>query len=224
VKTYYFLSLTGKCNRGCSYCIVKKFINNPEYPDRLEKDDLLKFFKDILPGDLVEITGGEPTLVPWLEELIEFFDSKDVLIVLRTNGFRLFKNIYKNLLIVFNPHDESEGYKNARKALLKETDITIGETFNIEMMDNTKVENNTVYPLFKPQGESSLTIHPFDNARIIFHTGTIYQCHGVTERHIGMVKRGYFRPEWTRYRPCDHCPFILVPWNFVQRLIPKPAR
>jgi len=40
----------------------------------------------------VEITGGEPTLVPWLDELLDFLESKGIIYLVKSNGGRRCRN------------------------------------------------------------------------------------------------------------------------------------
>ena len=105
--TYFLFSITNGCDRACPYCVVKKWMNNPEFPDKITKEDALTFFGlNARRGDFVEITGGEPTLVEWLWELADFLDKKGVNMLLRTNGANARENVWKRMVVCYNPHGE----------------------------------------------------------------------------------------------------------------------
>jgi hypothetical protein len=199
--TYFLFSITNKCNKACPYCIVKDYVNNPMYPDKLDKEAVFSYFaKRAKAGDLAEITGGEPTLVGWLEEFVQYLDGMDIKIVLRTNGFRLFKNVYSNLVIAYNPH----GGEPIAKDCLRETDIIIKPVITDSKM-----------PEFKNDADSPFQSHPFNEMRFITADGNIRSM-SCSENSIGNIWDA--NDTGCIYMACPHCPFILGAWNLANRL------
>jgi organic radical activating enzyme len=180
-------------------------MNKPDiYPDKLTLDDLTKYFNVRgKAGDVVEITGGEPTLISWLEEFIGFLSDKGIRTVLKTNGKNLFKNVY-DMVVVFNPHDESEEYAEARKALLKPTDIVLLKP------DFTDKQ----IPDFKESEYQTMNYHKFRQMRFLTADGGI--------RTMCCIEK----PTWniwdmdddTICETCPSCPFLVFAWNFAARL------
>jgi organic radical activating enzyme len=107
---YFLLPITMKCNKSCSYCIVKDYINNPKYPDKIVFSELAAFLDEHMDdGDFCEITGGEPTAWEHLPELLDYLESRNCYILVRTNGFKptdLSK--YARLYIYLAQHGESD--------------------------------------------------------------------------------------------------------------------
>lgn len=97
-----FVRLTG-CNLRCSYCDTKYSYNEGKKMSvRKVVKEILKLYK---PGDIVEITGGEPLLQKEeVYKLIEKFNSLEfkinnnikekVLFLIETNGSILLDNLY----------------------------------------------------------------------------------------------------------------------------------
>lgn len=75
------------CNFKCPFCDNGLLIESPEkLPEiKIEKiENFIRNRKDFIDG--VVITGGEPTIHPWLIDLIKRFKALDVLVKLDTNG------------------------------------------------------------------------------------------------------------------------------------------
>jgi hypothetical protein len=119
--TILAISLTNQCNRSCAYCPVAKWRNNPDYPDKLTLESTIAVIDKLKPTH-VEITGGEPTLVPWLDELCNYLDSQKIVYLVKSNGFKRCKNQvtawhdglekppenYDQILIIMGTEDWSE--------------------------------------------------------------------------------------------------------------------
>ena len=87
----------GHCNFRCPFCQNSSLVLDPASQPVLDLKDILSFLekrKGIL--DAVCISGGEPTLLPELFEIIEKIKSLDYLVKLDTNGYR--PDILKKLL------------------------------------------------------------------------------------------------------------------------------
>lgn len=76
--------ITSKCNLRCEFCYVI---------DRERKHELdfikLKHFISVIQPLSVEITGGEPTLYPYISEYIDFLHRNIIKIGMTTNGTHL---------------------------------------------------------------------------------------------------------------------------------------
>jgi hypothetical protein len=91
MKRLLTISLTNKCDRSCPYCPVKEYMNNPAYEDSLTLEPLCGFIESAKPTN-IEITGGEPTLVGWLADLLDFIESKGIDFLVKSNGHKRCKN------------------------------------------------------------------------------------------------------------------------------------
>lgn len=116
---YYLISLTNQCNKNCSYCTVKQFVNNKDYPDKMSCVALVNWLEPLLQkDDVVELTGGEPTMIGSLLFLLDFLKDKNTKVILRTNGYDLrdWRKDYPNMFVILASHNSSEDYINKRKA------------------------------------------------------------------------------------------------------------
>lgn len=85
MKKLLFISLTNKCNRNCSYCPIKEYVNNPEYPDNLPLKELYTFIIKANP-DYIELTGGEPTLYKDYNILCDKLEELGITYLTKSNG------------------------------------------------------------------------------------------------------------------------------------------
>lgn len=212
-RTYFMFSITNRCNKDCSYCIVKPWLNNPDYPDKIEWCQVRDYFSNALQrGDLVEITGGEPTLVTWLSKFLDLCRDKQAYQILRTNGHRL-HNIIPNeyTVICYNPHDENiHSHQTLRKTdwLLHPTIITPKFTGNHDK-DNVLIEDG--------KGIINYPIHPFDNMQFITADGKIRPM-TCSEKVLGYIQEGW-NPELPFAQCCPSCQFAQCAWNLAARLL-----
>lgn len=75
------------CNFRCPFCHNKELVFEDEkrdYFDTYEILDKIKERKKIIDG--ISITGGEPTLCPWIGEFIKCIKQMDLKVKLDTNG------------------------------------------------------------------------------------------------------------------------------------------
>lgn len=95
-RNYFFpphlaIELTDKCNLSCKHC-YRNAKHEGTFIDKSKLFDLI----DQLSGEgleLVEVTGGEPTLHPDIVEIIEYLVSKLGLVAVLTNGANVNKNV-----------------------------------------------------------------------------------------------------------------------------------
>lgn len=104
---YIRISLTKDCNGACSFChnegqsLGKRGIKaHPTLPILSINDFkyIAKFFRATLPT--VTFTGGEPTLISNLPEIIKIFKDNDYKTSITTNGFLLDENLQVKLVRV----------------------------------------------------------------------------------------------------------------------------
>jgi organic radical activating enzyme len=86
-----FISITSRCNLTCLYCPIATWRNNSDYPDKLTLASTTAAIEKLKPTH-VEITGGEPTLVPWLNELLDCLDLQKIIYLVKSNGYKRCKN------------------------------------------------------------------------------------------------------------------------------------
>jgi pyruvate formate lyase activating enzyme len=75
------------CNYKCPFCSNWLLVHEPDSLPEVKLDKIDHFLserKDFIDG--VVITGGEPTIHPWLPELVQHFKAMDLLVKLDTNG------------------------------------------------------------------------------------------------------------------------------------------
>jgi len=80
------MSLTFRCNLICPYCTMRLNGIGPREAKETGLDEW-KLIIDTFPGRLKEvfITGGEPTLMPYCTDLINYITAKKILVTLFTN-------------------------------------------------------------------------------------------------------------------------------------------
>lgn len=75
------------CNFNCPFCSNWLLVHDSDSLPRVKLDKIEHFLaerKDFIDG--VVITGGEPTIHPWLPELMKHFKDLGLLVKLDTNG------------------------------------------------------------------------------------------------------------------------------------------
>lgn len=80
-----YLQLTRKCNNECVFC------SNPQFEKDYSLDEAKKTIKEFANEGVTEIflTGGEPTIAPFLPEIIKFIIKQKITPRLITNGVKL---------------------------------------------------------------------------------------------------------------------------------------
>jgi len=208
--TYFLLSITNTCNKNCSYCVVKPWLNNPEYPDKATADDFIMFLeKEMRTGDVVELTGGEPTLFNGLIVLLEWLKEHGAKVVMRTNGALLgeWRAGYPNMVVVLARHDSDNSYMASRIRCLLPQDLVLdGIPEHIKQKEQDK-------PVFVNDEVSSLRTHPFTKMFHITNDGKV-RFMSCSKEDMGTIWD--YRPRL--YHCCQECPFALGAWNLMVRL------
>jgi len=209
--TYVSLNITNRCNKACSYCINKDYINNEKYPDIMKWEDLRKWL-DTLPDEtIIEIPGtGEPTCCEWLPDLLDYLDKRNILSVLRTNGFGIgeWRRKFKKCLVILSRHDSSEEYVSEKRKHLLDLDIVIGKIKEDKIQKNVHSEfvNDELSPHISHGITSTYFITPDGKIRFMpckpFENGTVWNP-GNDDAHCLMEVI---------------CPFLLGIWNMIEYL------
>ena len=124
--------MTTRCNLHCDYCPM--FLSDNKYP-RFEEctlEEWKKFF-EVFPEWIsqVFISGGEPSLLPWIGDLINWLSDRGHHVVVLSNLLNVenFFNVKKNFKVIFFPTfhhtDNAERYVDAMKRLKEKTGVEI---------------------------------------------------------------------------------------------------
>ncbi|OIO59922.1 MAG: hypothetical protein COX57_05370 [Alphaproteobacteria bacterium CG_4_10_14_0_2_um_filter_63_37] len=86
-----FWMLTNRCNLACSFCMVESEPHPKVMTQELTREEHLRVAQEMLAGEVmrVTLTGGEPTLIPHLEEIVTLLAQGGVYVYLTTNGMLL---------------------------------------------------------------------------------------------------------------------------------------
>jgi organic radical activating enzyme len=190
--------------------VVKQWRNNPDFPDKIAAEDLMAFLgKELQTGDVVELTGGEPTLFRNFNMLLDWLKEHGAKIIIRTNGLNLgeWRMNYDNLVVVLARHDSDEDYMGKRKEHLLPCDLVLnGIPENIKQKEQDK-------PIFVNDDASPLRSHPFNKALFIVPDGKI-KFMPCCQEDMGTIWN--YKPR--NYHCCDNCSYMLGAWNLVQRI------
>lgn len=90
----FYSNITYSCNNNCKHCISHN--TNNIYKENLSLETLknINYKTNFCAEDIFVINGGEPTLVAELPDIIDFLSSRDVKVIIYTNG-RLIRQIEK---------------------------------------------------------------------------------------------------------------------------------
>lgn len=148
------LKLHSLCNLKCGYCFEKEKIKYRFSTDSFNELDREVSIKNIVNNDLFDdiiITGGEPTLYPELDILIDKFSSKNI--TLLTNGVNSLKdkNYLKKINVVVSL-DGNEYIMKKQRGISYSTFRTINKNIKNYINSSNHVEISsliTKYNLFE---------------------------------------------------------------------------
>jgi len=207
---YFLLSITNTCNKSCAYCVVKPWLNNPEYPDKATEEDFIAFLEtQMQAGDVVELTGGEPTMFPGLIELLEWLKEHGAKVIMRTNGALLdeWRASYHNMVVVLARHDSDNSYMASRiRCLLPQDIVLAGIPEHVKQKQQDK-------PIFVNDATSPLKAHQFEKMFFITNDGKV-RFMACCKEEMGTIWD--YRPR--KYHSCKECPFALGAWNLAARI------
>ena len=120
----------GGCNLRCPFCHNASLVLPEKYGETISDIDFFAFLdsrRDRLQG--VCVSGGEPTLYPYLEEFIREIKDKGFLVKLDTNGTRpeVLRSLVENNLLDYVAMD------------IKNSPLRYGETVGITDFDPTPI-------------------------------------------------------------------------------------
>lgn len=124
------------CNFRCPFChnasLVTHIAQESFYTDK-DILDFLKTRKGIIEG--VCISGGEPTLMPWIGDFISSLRSLDLEIKLDTNGSnpRILKELINDGLLDYVAMD----IKNSRESYARTCGFGINDNFDISSIEQS---------------------------------------------------------------------------------------
>jgi MoaA/NifB/PqqE/SkfB family radical SAM enzyme len=82
--------ITNRCNKNCSYCGSKKILVKPDLPEEIIDYSSIALENIIgMKPETVVLSGGEPTLVTHLDDVIEQLHAADIEVRIITNGILL---------------------------------------------------------------------------------------------------------------------------------------
>ncbi len=134
-----FIEITNTCNMKCKHCMNGS--NDKDVNKGFSKENIKKLIKELYENNTekIYISGGEPLLYPYIDEVILYANSLGMKVTLATNGFEVPKHldaIKKGVQLVSisldgigNTHDKFRGiqgaYDNCTKVfkLLKENNV-----------------------------------------------------------------------------------------------------
>jgi hypothetical protein len=180
------------------------------FPDKATAEDFISFLeKEFQHGDVVELTGGEPTLFHGLNMLLDWLKKHGAKVIIRTNGLHLgeWRKNYDNLVAVLARHDSDEDYMSERKKYLLPCDLVLdGIPESIKQKEPFK-------SIFVADETSPLTSYPFKKARFVSADGKV-RFMACCPEDLGTVWD--YKPR--AYQMCDKCSHMLGAWNLIQRI------
>ncbi|MEW6457404.1 MAG: radical SAM protein [Acidobacteriota bacterium] len=149
ILNHVYIRLTNACNSRCIHCSVDAGQRLKEELKKEEIFDLVdQIYRMMVPR--VTFTGGEPTLVNYLPELIKYASNKPMKTHLMTNGYKIDESyaelLVKNNLVHINisldgagekTHDTFRGLKGSFKKAIKA--IRIFKDLNIYVETTTVI-------------------------------------------------------------------------------------
>ena len=128
----YSLSISFKCNSKCDYCLVKVYdvtkYQEHDYKWWIDFIDRNKF-------KIVSISGGEPSIFPGIEHIINHCIDRKILVNVSTNLRVLIKNIKKSWRLRFcaTYHD---GFVDLRTFLINYTKLSKDYWVSVQELHN----------------------------------------------------------------------------------------
>ena len=120
-------ALTLRCNARCEYCYllpVLKKVNEKEYI--LSREDARGFIRSFAQsgGFRLYLTGGEPTLHPFIDEIMDYSVGNGIKVVVNTNGIKMPEKVY-------------DAFKRTDSSLSFSLDSFVSEQHNIARRQNS---------------------------------------------------------------------------------------
>jgi MoaA/NifB/PqqE/SkfB family radical SAM enzyme len=90
-----YMKITRECNLECGYCVERNMLVNNDmgFEEWKRTSDIIYG----LGNRSISIVGGDPLLVPYVSELIEYMSARDAFVSMSTNGICLTEDILHTL-------------------------------------------------------------------------------------------------------------------------------
>ena len=126
-ERFLFLYITGACSLRCKHCYLgNKKLNQAQKLSVVEIESILDYFKVTSGHDKLYLIGGEPTMHPQLDKIINMGINKGYSITISTNGLfekKLFKILTPGKIVSLNISLDSwvpEEFQEIRSASQKD--------------------------------------------------------------------------------------------------------
>jgi len=217
-------ALTYECNNDCVHCYVEEGRKKESMSLERWKDAIRKCWDVGVPH--ICFTGGEPTVVDFLPELVEFAEDKGIVTGLLTNGRRLADEKFCEKLVAAGldhiqitiesadeaVHDEMVGVKGAHRE-------TVAGLKNALKADLYTITNTTLTRLNVERIEETVRFLSGCGLSVVAMNGLIHtgrgkesgiglaegELEGVLERVLSVVQDEGMRLVW--YTPTRYCVF-----------------
>lgn len=93
-KKVLFLDITSKCNLRCKHCYNNRYFESKE--DSFDYTEFLEIIKNY-KLERIHILGGEPLLSPYLFDIVEYANLKNITVSINTNGTYLDETMFRRL-------------------------------------------------------------------------------------------------------------------------------
>lgn len=93
-KKVLFLDITSKCNLRCRHCYNNRYFESKE--DSFDYTEFLETIKNY-KLERIHILGGEPLLSPYLFDIVEYANLKNITVSINTNGTYLDETMFRRL-------------------------------------------------------------------------------------------------------------------------------
>lgn len=173
--------ITNLCNLKCKHCCNDSSLSANKGLGKEEIFDLVDDLKEINVTSIY-LTGGEPTVVPYFKEVVEYINLRGISLVMATNGFNISSNIqsikknishqagvFVSLDGIGETHDEFRGIEGAFDKTINSIKLLVNN--NIPTRISTVVWKKNILQLEKMiKLAKSLGVYQI-NFSMLFNTG-----------------------------------------------------
>lgn len=132
-----WLTVTHNCNLGCGWCYDRNNMENNKFMDLHCAIKIIDFLHEV-DCNSINLIGGEPTLHPNLEEIIEYATEHNITTSLVTNGILLSDNEYIESLCMKGLKHVFLSYKGKNNAVYQMSDDEKNFEKIIKSIENIK--------------------------------------------------------------------------------------
>jgi MoaA/NifB/PqqE/SkfB family radical SAM enzyme len=164
--SWVVLEVTEQCNLNCKWCFANSGVG-----EHMPLEQAKKIVDKLVNNNVQQLTvsGGEPTVYPWLHELVAYAHGKGMVVHLNSNGFALTRELASSLkeaglsqvqinIDSMNPskHDEVRGRKNswshAIEALRNSVDVGLTAVSQTVLTKDNEDEIINIFKLARSLG------------------------------------------------------------------------